>query len=171
MIILKNNKGLTIVELIVSIALISVALLFLFRILVVLGYDENYEGQNTHMIVNKSQIIKNIQTDFIEKKLTKVTCNEALSKTTFTFNDSSVKSLTLKNQNLLYGVTNKEVGRALDKGYVYGGITVSKNTVGNNSYLLFNISVNNENTGITVEEHRIKFVYVYKNNEVVVTNC
>lgn len=174
-----NNKGLTLIELIVSIALISMALLFLFRILVMLRYDENYEALNSKMLVNKSQIVKNIQTDFIEKKLIRVTCLEGQSvsngwigtKVRFRFLDTSEKTLTLSQRNLLYGITNQEEGRALDDNLVYGGLEIKKNTIGNNSYIMFNISVNYSRTGKTAEENRIRFTYLYKNNEVTFTNC
>ena len=50
---IKNNKGITLVELIVSIALISIVIMFLFRLLVDVRYNENNmdfnrKNQQTH---------------------------------------------------------------------------------------------------------------------------
>lgn len=169
--LINNNKGLTLIEIIISIALISVILLFLFRILILLRYDDNYEAQNSKMIINKSQIIQNIENDFIEKGLQKVTCNEGESKTIFTFNDSTSKTLTLNGKNLLYGIENQEIGRALDEDYVYGGIIISKKTIGINNYLSFDISVNYEKSENSADSYRIKLMYIYKNNDVNLENC
>lgn len=64
-----NNKGITLVELIVSIALISIVIMFLFRLLVDVRYsnssiDFSRENQQTRAI-----ILKTIQEDLLEKKL------------------------------------------------------------------------------------------------------
>lgn len=163
--LLKNRRGITLIELIISIALISVVLLFLFRILVLLRYDENYDAQNSKMMVNKSQIIQNIQTDFIEKGLKKVICNEGESTTTFEFEDTSSKILKFDGPNLLYGVVNQEEGRALDDGFIYGGVLIDQKTTGENSYIYFKISVNYDNND-PASQHDISFIYTYKNNDI-----
>lgn len=64
-----NNKGITLVELIVSIALISIVIMFLFRLLIDVRYsnssiDFSRENQQTRAI-----ILKTIQEDLLEKKL------------------------------------------------------------------------------------------------------
>lgn len=58
---MKNNKGMTLVEIIISIALISIVLLFLFMLLVTVN-DINQESEvNSTYLVNKALILKNIE--------------------------------------------------------------------------------------------------------------
>ena len=58
---MKNNKGMTLVEIIISIALISIVLLFLFILLVTVN-DINTESEvNSTYLINKSLILKNIE--------------------------------------------------------------------------------------------------------------
>lgn len=60
---MKNNKGMTLVEIIISIALISIVLLFLFALLVTVN-DINTESEvNSSYLINKSLILKNIEED------------------------------------------------------------------------------------------------------------
>ncbi len=60
---MKNNKGMTLVEIIISIALIAIVLLFLFMLLVTVN-DINTESEvNSSYLINKSLILKNIEED------------------------------------------------------------------------------------------------------------
>lgn len=59
-----NNKGITLIEIIISIVLISIVLIFLFSLLVTVN-DINYESEvNSTYLINKSLILKNIEEDF-----------------------------------------------------------------------------------------------------------
>ena len=58
-----NNKGMTLVEIIISIALISIVLVFLFSLLVTVN-DMNDEAEiNSTYLINKALILKNIEED------------------------------------------------------------------------------------------------------------
>lgn len=66
-----NNNGITLTEIIISIALISIVLIFLFSLLVTVN-DINDESEvNSTYLINKSLILKNIESD-----LTKATSIE-----------------------------------------------------------------------------------------------
>ena len=56
-----NNKGITLVEIIISIALISIVLLFLFSLLVTVNDMNNESEVNTTYLITKSLILKNIE--------------------------------------------------------------------------------------------------------------
>lgn len=72
-----NNKGITLTEIIISIALISIVLIFLFSLLVTVN-DINDESEvNSTYLVNKSLILKNIESDL--RKPGSVTINECSS--------------------------------------------------------------------------------------------
>ena len=58
-----NKKGITLVEIIISIVLISIVLIFLFSLLVTVN-DINKESEvNSTYLINKSLILKNIEED------------------------------------------------------------------------------------------------------------
>lgn len=66
---LKNNRGITLIELIISIALISIVILFLFRLLVDVRYSDNHSDFDRANQRTRAIIIKTIQQDFLERKL------------------------------------------------------------------------------------------------------
>ena len=73
---MKNNKGMTLVEIIISIALISIVLLFLFMLLVTVN-DINTESEvNSNYLINKSLILKNIEDELSNaSSITLSTCD------------------------------------------------------------------------------------------------
>lgn len=77
-----NNKGITLTEIIISIALISIVLLFLFSLLVTVN-DINKESEvNSTYLINKSLILKNIEED-----LRKVESNTGITLSTCNVNE------------------------------------------------------------------------------------
>lgn len=97
---MKNNKGMTLVEIIISIALISIVLLFLFMLLITVN-DINDESEvNSSYLINKSLILKNIEEDLSKSNsITLSTCNVkddiygnyGVSSTYFTDKDNNSK--------------------------------------------------------------------------------
>jgi len=74
-----NNKGITLIEIIISIVLISIVLIFLFSLLITVN-DINYESEvNSTYLINKSLILKNIEEDF--EKADIITVSECNSTT------------------------------------------------------------------------------------------
>ena len=73
---MKNNKGMTIIELITAIVLVSIILVFMLNLLITL---QNFSVQNqneTDLLVNQAVIIKAIEKDINEYKLKGVAnCN------------------------------------------------------------------------------------------------
>ncbi len=58
-----NNKGITLIEIIISIVLVSIVLIFLFTLLISVK-DMNTESEvNSTYLINKSLILKNIEED------------------------------------------------------------------------------------------------------------
>lgn len=67
-----NKKGITLVEIIISIVLISIVLILLFSLLISVK-DINYESKvNSSYLINKSLIIKKIEEDFEKAKSIKL---------------------------------------------------------------------------------------------------
>lgn len=95
-----NNKGITLMELIVSIALISIVVMFLFRLLTDIRYtnkntDFNREDQQTRAIV-----LKHIEEEFLTRKLIGLKSTSPSIDTliiTFYYMDGTTATLKFKN--------------------------------------------------------------------------
>jgi prepilin-type N-terminal cleavage/methylation domain-containing protein len=64
-----NNKGMTLVELIVSIGLLSIIMAFLFKIILDVKYEKDLSGFADNNQINRTEIIKTIQTDLLTYEL------------------------------------------------------------------------------------------------------
>lgn len=73
---MKNNKGMTLVEIIISIALIAIVLLFLFMLLVTVN-DINIESEiNSTYLLNKAYLLNDIENDLSKNNsITLTTCD------------------------------------------------------------------------------------------------
>ena len=63
---MKNNRGITLVELIISISLISIVILFLFQLLVDVRYSDNRIDYARNNQQTRAVILKTIQDDFLD---------------------------------------------------------------------------------------------------------
>ncbi len=100
-----NNKGFTLVELMVSVSLISIVLVFMFSLLGDIKRESAYSNDNINDTLNRSTIIRIIQNDFIEKRLNRVeTCREdgVIICYSFTFEDGLNKKLYVREKELEY---------------------------------------------------------------------
>lgn len=80
-----NNKGMTITEIIISISLVSIVLVFLFNIIITVN-DSNAKMQNeSTLLINKGVIVREIENDFINLQLNEVKACD--NETDFIIND------------------------------------------------------------------------------------
>ena len=99
-----NKKGFTLMELMVSIGLIAIIMVFLVELLVDINYDRLNEAYASKNQFNRAEIVKTIQNDLDGKSLNRTygstvktsNDNEEITTTTITFeinsgNDSSLK--------------------------------------------------------------------------------
>lgn len=63
-----NNKGITLVEIIISVALISIVLIFLFSLLIQVNNENADNEVRSSYLVNQSTFIKQIEEDFLDYK-------------------------------------------------------------------------------------------------------
>ena len=70
-----KEKGFTMVELMVSISIIAVVMVFLVRLLVDIKYDSTNELYNTANQINRAEIIKTIQEDLKGKNISNISDN------------------------------------------------------------------------------------------------
>lgn len=95
---IKNNKGITLVELIISIALISIVIMFLFRLLTDVRYNNNNVDYNRENQQTRALILKMVQKDFLEKKLIglrETTANSNEFEMEFRYGDSTTAKLSI----------------------------------------------------------------------------
>lgn len=103
---MKKNQGFTLVEFVVSIALVAVVLIFLFNLLLDVQYatkNGNFASDNQ---LNRASILKNVMDDFSNLGL--VGMKEGSSSTshvefTFLFRDGSEKTLRVEEKFVIYG--------------------------------------------------------------------
>lgn len=103
---MKNNKGITLIELIISVSLISVVLVFLFQMFVDVRYSDNRTNYSRVNQQNRAIIIKTVQDDFLNYKLTGLTSEGSTSSKfviKFSFGSSpSTSTLTVTSDTVTY---------------------------------------------------------------------
>lgn len=88
-----NKKGMTLVEIIISIALISIVLIFLFSLLVNVRDINSTSEVNTTYLINKALILKNIEEDLDKAdRITLDTCEINDFYTTYPENSDITKA-------------------------------------------------------------------------------
>lgn len=101
-----NNKGITLVELIISISLISIVIMFLFRLLVDVRYSDNNTDYNRQNQQKRAIIMKAIQTDFLERKLIALTDTNTQNAgelvVNFRYGDGTTGKLSVYADSLTY---------------------------------------------------------------------
>lgn len=125
-----NKKGMTLVELIISVALLSVVLGFLFKIMLDVKYEDDEAGFAIANQVNRAEIIKEIQNDLLDKEeLLAAYVNPDHTIVVLQFGDMSTKQITISNGNksLSYGSGgNQKKWTIRDENYKFGNITKSE---------------------------------------------
>lgn len=118
-----NKKGFTLLEITISVALLSLVMVFMFKLLNTVRKDENVISQTTELLLNKSILSKNLNESI--KKSEGITSSEC-TETTCTFNmkDGTTKELKLTNNKTVVELTDttnnlKEVVRKLPNDYTY----------------------------------------------------
>ena len=91
-----NKNGMTLVELIISVALLSVVLSFLFKILLDVKYESDESGFAISNQVNRAEIIKEIQNDLIYSDgIKSISIDNDTNKVAITLPDDTTKYVTI----------------------------------------------------------------------------
>lgn len=101
-----NKKGMTLLEIIISIALISVVMLFLFSLLNDIQYESKHSSYAKDFLVSRATIIKDVQEDILNNNITNVMpVNVDTNKTTLNFfvgNNPSNMNLEVESKKITY---------------------------------------------------------------------
>lgn len=94
-----NKKGVTILELLISISLTSIVVILLLRVIFSLNKINNNENYASSDEINRTEIIKNIESDFLKYRLNGLSINN--NKITFKYMDTT-KDLIINSNNITY---------------------------------------------------------------------
>lgn len=102
-----NKKGITLIELIISISLISIVIIFLFALLVDVRNNDNQIDYDRSNQQTRAIIIKRVQDDFLNEEYQLISINDKDSnsstlKINFTFNGSKTTTLIVKKDSVTY---------------------------------------------------------------------
>lgn len=101
-----NQRGITLVEFIVSIALISIVMLFLFNLLLDVQYTSKNGDFARDNQMNRASILRSVLDDFNNLELVGMregNNNESQLELIFTFQDGSEKTLKVEDKRVQYG--------------------------------------------------------------------
>jgi prepilin-type N-terminal cleavage/methylation domain-containing protein len=176
-----KNKGFTLVELIVSISLISIVIIFLFRLFADLEYSNKQRDYSRSNQQNRAIIMKRVQDDFLDYGLIGLSDENSKSNllvVDFTFNDGKVGKLVVDSESISYtnaeGSTEKWV---LEKENNYMGYNVNcvkyaitdSDSDGEFFYIRFSIPLNYKSSSQNAIDD-IEFSYIGNKTKVDMNN-
>ncbi len=100
-----NRKGITLIEFIISVALVGIVMLFLFNLLIDVQYMSKNGDFASDNQLNRASIIKTVMEDFTLHHLVGMEDHSTFQELilTFHYQDGSEKVLTVGNNYVLYG--------------------------------------------------------------------
>lgn len=106
---MKNKHGLTLIELIVSIALISIVMVFMFRLLTELRYQDASDTGKVEYKVAATILAKEIQNILLEEQIESLSsCDTSNSCLIITFVSGNTLELSVSNENQVLNVIKKD---------------------------------------------------------------
>lgn len=130
-----DRKGVTILELLISILLISVVILLLLKVMFSLDAINNDKTYASSDEISRTEIIKRIESDFLELKLNGIAIDG--NKIIFYYEDTS-KILTINGDKLVY---DNESYPLNSENALYSSCTDYTYQLLENDYYLININI------------------------------
>ena len=100
-----DKKGFTLMEIIVSVALLSIVMLLLFQLMIDLEYEDSHSSFAKDNQIKRATIIKRVEKDMMDKGLSLVSLNKASDYATLTFkyNNNTDSSVVVYENKISYG--------------------------------------------------------------------
>lgn len=101
-----NNKGISLIELLISIALISVVMMFMFKLLIDVTNEQSNDTYAKNNQINRSEIITRIESDFIDRDLILITDESEFHdrlEVIFSFSDGTQTKIDATTNTFTYG--------------------------------------------------------------------
>lgn len=150
-----NKKGVTILELLISISLISVVVLLLIRVMFSLSDINNAKDYASSDEISRTELIKEIESDFLKLKLKGINIKkEDVTTITFIYENTQKElkvaqnkitynneTRTLESENTTYDLCPKYEYTEIDDNYYLVSLTIpvlmnNKNTTENDDLVL-----------------------------------
>lgn len=169
-----NKKGMTLVEVIISVGLISIVMLFLFNLLVDIEHESRHASYLKENQINRATIIKTVQEDLMNNKLNNVEMTKVSDSTTVNFIfDNFVSSLIVNRDSVTYGNETWpiETNGNDNAFYDFENIEIKKSNSDNCSYELnidsdgdgvCNYNCDTNNNGVLDESEKVTLNNSYK---------
>ncbi|MEG0026239.1 MAG: prepilin-type N-terminal cleavage/methylation domain-containing protein [Bacilli bacterium] len=124
-----NNKGFTMIELIVSFTLTSIIIIFLTQIIINLKEVQEYSGIKTDLLIKQSNISNKINKELTQKKIVNIEeCNDIPDYClNFIFDDGNNSKLIVDKANKIIAYDGDKI--KLIENSFFGDISVSINPV------------------------------------------
>lgn len=144
---IMNKKGVTILELLISISLISVVILLLIKVMFSLDKINNDDTYASNDEISRTEIIKNIENDFLKLKLQGLEIKKSDNTIISFIYENETKELRLEENKITY---NNESKSLESKNATYDLCPKYEYTDIDDNYYLITINIavliNNENT-------------------------
>lgn len=102
---MKKKRGITLIEFVVSVALVAVVMVFLFNMLVDIQYNSTHGSYANDNQLNRASIVRAVMNDFTNLGLIGLVDSSTNSelRLTFRFQNGSSKTFALSEKSVLYG--------------------------------------------------------------------
>ncbi len=174
---MKNNKGVTIVELVVSMTVLIIIVTFLFQMIISLKEIYNSSGIKTELLNKQAIISKMINEDFNEKGIEMaLACSSYNDCLSLYFKDGTTKQLKIskKTDNEPAYFTYGDYKTSLNEGTDFGSYKIETTTLFTNSGLLNDsllvLDIPIKNNQLKNEDFGINIVYQYNSSTSSITD-
>ncbi len=154
---MKNKNGFTLIEIAISVTLLSVVMVFMIRFLSVIRKDEDGINTKTNMLINKTLVSKLINEDIRKNEgINNVTCTDNTCTLTLTNEETRTLTLSEDKKKITYTDTTDNqilMSRKIEEDYTY-----NLELTNNDNLKLLKLKVPSH------EEYNIEIVY-YKSDE------
>lgn len=160
-----NKKGITLVEVIISIGLISVVMLFLFNLLIDMQYEEEHASFSKKNQLNRAAMIKEIQEDFMHLNLQKITKNGNTGRVEIVLEYATVAKIITVTPNAI-NYNNEESWDMADENASFdlAHIVITTSITNETCSTVFNANTN-QNEQVCSSYQTIKLVIPVVNGE------
>ena len=146
-----NNKGTSLIELIISVLLISIVIIFMFQLLLEINNEQNNNVMAVDNQVNRAEIIRYIENDLNNHVLSSIIDNSTNNNLNITFNyNDSLKTIingTKNNITITNTSNDKRLWNIEDGTLFVNKVNVEsiKNTISNYYALYLNMEIHTAN--------------------------
>jgi len=163
---MKNNKGFTIVELLVSFILSMIIIIIMFELIISLKDFYQTSSIKTELLNKQNLMIDKIYTDLTEKKVVIInSCGTQCVE--FVFNDGIAKTLLVDTTNNIITYDNYSIKLSNNSFFEKIEISDIGNISNQKNNRIFSINVPIYNPLFEKENFGINIIYIYNHNEVI----